>query len=1065
GELSDYRSHSYKQQYSDVRISLGRHVVSLWHRLGDKKGNFIPNLVKPFLEISLIKHKELRRVSLPLIMDIMECEQRASCNFKRVETEVYDKIDELITSGHGDEEYRELFQDILRPLCASSELGTSGETFITSVGRLIGLLLDYRNVSSGDGHQDRQMGCMLNLLNFYLEIEKEELYIRYIYKLAELHVKDQRFTEAGFTLLLRAKGLEWSIEPVPPEGKFSEEIEQRKVKEELYKEVIGLFDRGQAWEHGIPLCKELCTLYETEIQYNELAATLQREAEFFQKIVRELRVEPEYFMVGSYGKGFPLFLRNKIFIHRGLPYERLASFIKRLTDEYSTAELLKGTKPPEDEIKNSAGMYLQVRSVQAIPEEMKRFEGKTVPDSVSRYYKANDVSKFRYDRPFHRGEKRKDCEIATLWLERTNYVATKPFPGEMAWFEVASMELVELDPLAIAIETVSSKTVEVRTLTALHMENRSLNINPLSMLLSGLIDAAVGGGIKNYRIVFFNPEYSASHPGDQERVQQLKQLIEEQLSVLRKGLDVHGKRITPALKGMQQNLEEKLEMMVFEVFPERRKKPVRSLTVRAPLPPIPQSEPPSTHSQTMAAPRRRLTGKNRNRVSQLSESPPNPMGLQRSATTKVTNGESPKLPLPYLPRKPELPVETKRLSGSGSREGSAISEEEDGGAYESVDDFLRRDSSGAIIIGPPPSYVPSRQGGKRPDHDYTPVKMEGGEVQRGHEAPQEDIWGKSPIAKKRPSVGGTSPQQQAPQLPPFGTSPSTRPVPVTPPPSPPTPRVAGRVLEDTGEKRPTLPPKRRRSAPYSEPDTSKWRGSPPKIPAPVQEDVYFSRLSPSAPPTSGASDDDTYNNLTVNKGDSPRVSPGHSPSPGAPPTDDDVYFNHLAEPLPPTKPHPPAPPTGGVDDNVYFDHLVGPLPPKPTAVAGPDVVPPPVPMKKNKPPPRQVSVPEDAPPTPDKPIPRPRTGVCGVVPHTILHPPSLSAATESQQPAPVLVPRGTPPRDSTVPVVPSRPPKPGAPFLPPKPALPAKPATKPVPPPKESDPHPPPRPAKSKPST
>ena len=61
-------------------------------------------------------------------------------------------------------------------------------------------------------------------------------------------------------------------------------------------------------------------------------------------------------MVASYGKGFPLFLRvshahnkprplhpfpsqNKIFIHRGLPYERLSSFIKRLTDDYSTAEV------------------------------------------------------------------------------------------------------------------------------------------------------------------------------------------------------------------------------------------------------------------------------------------------------------------------------------------------------------------------------------------------------------------------------------------------------------------------------------------------------------------------------------------------------------------------------------------------------------------------------------------------------------------------------------------------------------------------------------------------------
>ena len=88
---------------------------------------------------------------------------------------------------------------------------------------------------------------------------------------------------------------------------------------------------------------------------------------------------------------------------------------------------------------------------------------------------------------------------------------------------------MELDPLAIAIETVSTKTTEVRVLTALHNENRNLNINPFSMLLSGLIDAAVGGGIKNYRIVFFNPEYVAGHPGNQERVKQLKQLIEEQV--------------------------------------------------------------------------------------------------------------------------------------------------------------------------------------------------------------------------------------------------------------------------------------------------------------------------------------------------------------------------------------------------------------------------------------------------------------------------------------------------------------------------------------------------------
>ena len=48
--------------------------------------------------------------------------------------------------------------------------------------------------------------CLLQ--NFYREIDKEELYIRYIYRLAELHERDQSYTEAGFTLLLHAKGLE-----------------------------------------------------------------------------------------------------------------------------------------------------------------------------------------------------------------------------------------------------------------------------------------------------------------------------------------------------------------------------------------------------------------------------------------------------------------------------------------------------------------------------------------------------------------------------------------------------------------------------------------------------------------------------------------------------------------------------------------------------------------------------------------------------------------------------------------------------------------------------------------
>ncbi len=110
---------------------------------------------------------------------------------------------------------------------------------------------------------------------FYKDIEKEELYVKYIYKLAQLHEADQNFTEAGFTFLLHARGLEWnSDEKVAAVDKFPSQTAQER-KEQLYQRALDLFDRGKAWECGIPLCKELASMYEMDyFDYTKLAANL-----------------------------------------------------------------------------------------------------------------------------------------------------------------------------------------------------------------------------------------------------------------------------------------------------------------------------------------------------------------------------------------------------------------------------------------------------------------------------------------------------------------------------------------------------------------------------------------------------------------------------------------------------------------------------------------------------------------------------------------------------------------------------------------------------------------------
>lgn len=51
---------------------------------GDKKIHFLPSMVGPFLEVTLIPETELRRATLPIFFDMMECEQEKYGNFQQV---------------------------------------------------------------------------------------------------------------------------------------------------------------------------------------------------------------------------------------------------------------------------------------------------------------------------------------------------------------------------------------------------------------------------------------------------------------------------------------------------------------------------------------------------------------------------------------------------------------------------------------------------------------------------------------------------------------------------------------------------------------------------------------------------------------------------------------------------------------------------------------------------------------------------------------------------------------------------------------------------------------------
>uniref|UniRef100_A0AAR2IJN8 Dedicator of cytokinesis 2 n=1 Tax=Pygocentrus nattereri TaxID=42514 RepID=A0AAR2IJN8_PYGNA len=538
-------------KYGDMRRLIGFAIRDMWYKLAGNKICFIPGMVGPILEMTLIPEEELRRATIPIFFDMMQCEHKHAGNFKKFEDEIILKLDHEVEGGGGDVRYMELLQTILLE-CAQEFVPLLSEvrSFVSLVTGLLERLLDYRTVMSDDSRNNR-MSCTVNLLNFYKDINREAMYIRYLYKLRDLHLDGENFTEAAYTLLLHSKLLKWSDEQCPPQVDFQSPQSQRQLKESLYSTIISYFDQGKMWEEAIALCKELADQYEMEVfDYELLGENLKQQAKFYENIMKILRPKPDYFAVGYYGCGFPQFLRNKVFIHRGKEYERREDFQGQLMSQFPSAVRLNTTTMPGDDIKNSPLQYIQCFTVQPVLEIPPRLKNKPVPDQIINFYKSNYVQKFQYSRPVRKGKVDPDNEFASMWIERTTFYTAYKLPGILRWFETT------VSPLENAIETMSNTNEKILTMINQYQCDETLPINPLSMLLNGIVDPAVMGGFAKYEKAFFIDEYTQEHPEDKEKLSRLKDLIAWQIPLLGRGIVLHGKRVTDDLRPFHERMEE-----------------------------------------------------------------------------------------------------------------------------------------------------------------------------------------------------------------------------------------------------------------------------------------------------------------------------------------------------------------------------------------------------------------------------------------------------------------------------------------------------------------------------
>ncbi|KAM9359964.1 dedicator of cytokinesis protein 5 isoform 1-T1 [Symphorus nematophorus] len=570
--FSQEKRNKILNKYGDMRKAVGFKIRDMWYNLGPHKMKFIPAMVGPILEVTLVPEPELRKATIPIFFDMMQCEHNFSPGrtFETFENELITKLDQEVEGGRGDEQYKVLLEKTLLEHCRRHRyLSQSGEELALLLSSLLENLLAYRTITHDESPEHR-MSCTVNVLNFYKEKKREDIYIRYLYKLRDLHLDCENYTEAAYTLLLHAELLEWSDKTCAPHliPRDGEHVwTQQELKERLFQEIICYLDKGKMWEKAIELGKQLAKMHESHMfDFMELSQLLKKQAKFYENIMHAMRPQPEYFAVGYYGLGFPSFLRNKMFIYRGKEYEWLEDFSLKLLSQFPNAVRMTSTAPPGDNISNSPGQYIQCFTVKPVLTVPHQFKDKGVPEQILNYYRTNEVDQFQYSRPFRKGEKDPDNEFATMWIERTTYITAYRFPGILKWFEVKSVSVEEISPLENAIETMEMANEKLSNLVQQQACDRSLSINPLSMMLSGIVDPAVMGGFSNYEKAFFTDTYMQEHPEDHERIEVLKHLIALQIPLLADGIRIHGEKTTEQLKPLHnrlvtcfQDLREKVE--------------------------------------------------------------------------------------------------------------------------------------------------------------------------------------------------------------------------------------------------------------------------------------------------------------------------------------------------------------------------------------------------------------------------------------------------------------------------------------------------------------------------
>ncbi|OTB04063.1 hypothetical protein M426DRAFT_11945 [Hypoxylon sp. CI-4A] len=536
-------------------------------KMGGYQVQYVPTLVGPIVELCLSVHEGLRRMAVEVLQTMIVSEWTLSEDLSAIQTEMIDCLDGFFKD-------KTMTESILQKLFISELLErfeplshVHGDPLYSALRGLIETIAEFLDllvaVHSGDiTSEASHLINRLQLMEFLRDMQKEEIFIRYVYQLATLQFDARNHTEAGLALRLHADLYDWDPSRLTPSLQDPDLPEQSHFerKERIYFDMIKHFEDGEAWSSALAAYKELQVQYENNVfDFAKLARTERAIATIYEKLAKGDKLVPKYFKVTYKGLGFPLNLRDKAFVYEGSPTERTSAFTDRMQEQYPAAQILTSS----DVDSEVEGQYLVISALSPHRDLTHQvFQRARVPQPIRDYLLSAHAHMFSVS-----SKRSTNGPVSTHYAEKTIYTTAEPFPTILRRSEIVDVHTIRLSAKETALERIVRKTQEMTTVEKRLAEDEDEEIAQLMVdAISISVNPMSESSVACYRQLLPTPEADNEDPELDQQENAIKMALVDHAIMIKRCLANFARSSNPVLlKGYEDSYRHFLSTFAPEI--------------------------------------------------------------------------------------------------------------------------------------------------------------------------------------------------------------------------------------------------------------------------------------------------------------------------------------------------------------------------------------------------------------------------------------------------------------------------------------------------------------------